>query len=269
MDRQDVAYLVNSTPKYYYLLPLHFALLRRYGAACRWPVYVASEVPTDPILLKSKEDSGVNILPLEMKDKYFLESRLAAVKALPKHIKYVFPIQEDFLLQGRPDTLALNEALHILDTDSTVASIRLMPCPGPKHDAANYKDSSYKQLRGEAFMFTYQATLWRREDYCLFFSALLEFPEDAFAAKMPPNLTADQKKKWLQVDINLAENGLGQSKFQEVLGTKVHLAYPRAHPTPNAVYLCPWPYRPTAVEKGKLGQWVSEFAQREGFPGLG
>jgi hypothetical protein len=200
-----------------------------------------------------------------MKDKYFLESRLAAVKALPKHIKYVFPIQEDFLLQARPDTAAIAEALEILDTDTTVASIRLMPCPGPKQDAKTYKESTYKHLR-EAFMYTYQATVWRREDYCLFFSALLEFPAEAAASKMPTNLTPDQQKKWIQVDFNLAENYIGQAKFHELLGKRTHLAYPRAHPKPNAVYLCPWPYRPTAVEKGKLGQWVHEFAEREGFP---
>jgi hypothetical protein len=34
---------------------------------------------------------------------------------------------------------------------------------------------------------------------------------------------------------------------------------------PNAVMLSPFPYRPTAVEKGKVGEWVYEFAKREGF----
>jgi hypothetical protein len=268
MERQDIAYLVNSTPKYFYLLPLHFALLRRYGAACKWPVYIASEVPIEPTLLKCKEEFGIEILPLEAKDKYFLESRLAAVKALPPSIKYVFPIQEDFLLQARPDEEAIEEALQIFDTDTSIASIRLMPCPGPQKDSNLYKNTVYRELN-EAFMFTFQATLWRREEYCLFFSSLLEFPELAFASNMPKGLTPDQQKKWLQVDINLAENQIGQAKFKEVIGSKLHLAYPRAHPKPNAVYLCPWPYRPTAVEKGKLGQWVYEFAQREGYPILG
>ncbi len=265
MDRQDVAYLVNSTPKYYYLLRLHFALIRRYGAACKWPIYIASEVPEDPVLQKCKAEFGVEILPLELKDKYFLESRLAAVKALPPSIKYVFPIQEDFLLQGRPDGPAIEEALQILDTDTSVASIRLIPCPGPQMGSHTYKDTRYKKLN-ENFMFTYQATLWRRQDYCLFFSSLLEVPEAAFASRIPIGLTPDQQKKWFQVDFNLAENQMGQAKFKELLGNKTHLAYPRAHPWPNAVYVCPWPYRPTAVEKGKLGQWVYEFAEREGYP---
>ncbi len=265
MERQDIAYLVNSTPKYYYLLPLHFALLRRYGAACKWPVYIASEVPTEPTLLKCKEEFSLEILPLEAKDKYFLESRLAAVKALPPSIKYVFPIQEDFLLQARPDEEAIEEALQIFDTDTSVASIRFMPCPGPTKEAKAYKSSLYRFL-GEHFMFSYQATIWRREEYCLFFASLLEFPEHSFISRPPLGLTPDQHKKWFQVDFNVAENQIGQAKFKEVIGSKLHLAYPRAHPKPNAVYLCPWPYRPTAVEKGKLGQWVYEFAEREGYP---
>lgn len=265
MERQDVAYLVNSTPKYYYLLPLHFALLRRYGATCKWPVYIASEVPDHPTLRLCKDQSNITILPLDMKDRYFLESRLAAVKALPAQIKYIFPIQEDFLLQGRPDDAAFEEALRIFDTDPTVSSIRMMPCPGPAPGSAPYQTSRFKILK-EEFLFTYQATLWRREDYCLFFASLLEFPESVFESQMPPGLTPDQKKKWVQVDINLAENAFGKAKCKEVLGHMLHLAYPRSHARPNAVYLCPWPYRPTAVEKGKVGQWVYEFAQREGFP---
>jgi hypothetical protein len=268
MDRQDIAYLVNSTPKYYYLLPLHFALLRRYGAACKWPVYIASEVPTDGTLLKCKEEFSLNILPLEDKDKYFLESRLAAVKALPPSIKYIFPIQEDFLLQARPDEAAIEEALNILDTDASVTSIRLMPCPGPRNEAKCYKSSVYRFL-GEHFMFSYQATIWRREQYCLYFASLLEFPENVMSTRMPEGLTPDQQKKWFQVDFNIAENKFGQQKFKELLGNSTLLAYPRAHIKPNAVYLCPWPYRPTAVEKGKVGEWVYEFAEREGYPLLG
>ena len=140
-----------------------------------------------------------------------------------------------------------------------------MPSPGPNKDAPFYKESSYKCIN-DAFLFTYQATLWRREDYCLFFSGLLEIPEVAYQGKIPKNLTPDQQKKWVQVDFNVAENAMGQAKCVELLSKKLHLAYPRVHYRPNAVYLSPWPYRPTAVERGMLGQWVFEFAEREGFP---
>jgi hypothetical protein len=264
MDREDVAYLVNTTPKYFYLLPLHFALVRRYASKLKWPIYLATEVPEDPMILRMAREFSVTILPIEMADRYFLESRLAAVKGLPSSIKYVVPIQEDFLLQARPDYEMMEESLHILDTDQAVSSIRWMPCPGPKEAAATYSQG-WKILKDDEYMFTFQATIWRREDYILFFSALLEIPESLFTARAPQGLNKDQMKKWIQVDFNLAENPIGQRKFREVLGDKVHLAYAREHPKPNAVYLSPWPYRPTAVEKGKLGAWVIEFAQREGY----
>jgi hypothetical protein len=82
----------------------------------------------------------------------------------------------------------------------------------------------------------------------------------------PPNLSDDKRKKWLQVDFNLAENQYGQRKFLEVLGDKTHLGWVRQGKQPNAVYLSPWPYRPTAVEKGVLGQWAIDLAKREGCP---
>ena len=266
MERQDIAYFVNSTPKYFYLLPLHFTLVKRYATGLKWPIYMVTETPDHPAIQDLSNNNGVSVLPIPDSEKFFLESRLAACKALPKTVRYIFPIQEDFLLGGRIDESAIQEALQIMDDDSTVASVRLMPCPGPKPGSTRYKSSSFYILN-EDFMFTFQATLWRKEAYELFMSSLLEIPEEAFHIKYPGNVRDEiQKKKFLQVDFNIAENTFGQRKLREVLGNKIHLAWPRAHPNPNAVMLSPWPYRPTAVEKGKVGEWVYEFAKREGFP---
>jgi hypothetical protein len=265
MERKDIAYVVNSTPKYFYLLALHFCLLRRYCPKLQWPVYLATEVPNDPIVEQVAKVYNVKILPLNTTDQWFLESRLATAKALPVEIQYIFPIQEDFLLQARPDLEAFIEALAILDIDSSVASIRMMPCPGPPESAPYYKNSHYKVLEGP-FLHTYQATLWRRSVYIDFFKTLIEIPENIYSQSIPPNLQGWQRKKYIQVDFNLAENYLGQEIIRKLTENMVLLAYPRAHPRPNAVYLCPWPYRPTAVEKGKVGEWVYEFASREGFP---
>lgn len=262
MERQDVAYFVNSTPKYFFLLQLHFTLIKRYAPSLKWPIYMATEVPENSILQDLTKKTDARILAIPEAYKYFLESRLATSKALHPQIKYIFPIQEDFLLGGRIDDRAIEEALTIFDEDPSVASIRLMPCPGPKQDSVKYKNSSFLQL-DEDFMFTFQATLWRRECYELYLSAILDMPMEMFS--MPPAKDENQRKKFFQVDFNIAENTFGQRKFREVLGNKIHLAWPRAHPHPNAVMLSPWPYRPTAVEKGKVGEWVYEFAKREGF----
>ena len=80
------------------------------------------------------------------------------------------------------------------------------------------------------------------------------------------SLPAEQQKKWFQIDFNVAENKVGQLKFAELFDHRIQLAWPRAHVAANAVYLSPWPYRPTAVENGVLGAWAKELGIREGYP---
>ena len=267
MDRQDVAYFVNSTAKYFYLLPLHFTLVKRYAASLKWPQYMITETPEDPIIQDISKNLHIKILTIPESERYFLESRAAACRVLPPEVRYVFPIQEDFLLGARIDESMIQEALQIFDEDPEVVSIRLMPCPGPKEGSQRYKTSRFLILN-EDFMFTFQATLWRRETYELYMSSLAQLPNEMFRLMLNTRKfeTEAQKKKFVQVDMNIAENQFGQQKFREMFGKKIHLGSPREHPNPNAVMLSPWPYRPTAVERGKLGEWVYEFAKREGFP---
>jgi hypothetical protein len=260
MNRTDIAYLINSTPKYYYLLPLHLLLLRRYAPELAWSIYIATEEPEHPILVECVNTYGVQILPLKKDDRFFLESRLAATLALPPEIKCVFPMQEDFLLERKPDAEAIKEAATLLESMTELSSIRFMPCPGPP----TTQKVGWASLKGTHYMFSYQATLWRRADYQLFLSAVLDM--GGFESLCPPNLSDDKRKKWLQVDFNIAENQFGQQKFAEILGHKNHLGWVRQGKQPNAVYLSPWPYRPTAVEKGVLGQWAIDLAKREGYP---
>ena len=258
MNRTDIAYLINSTPKYYYLLPLHLMLVRRYAPELTWPIYIASEEPEHPILVECVNTYGVQILPLKQSDRFFLESRLAATLALPPEIKYVFPMQEDFLLERKPDGEAIKEATTLLESMPDLSSIRFMPCPGPP----TTQKVGWASLKGTHYMFSYQATLWNRGDYQLFLSAVLDM--GGFESLCPLNLSDDKRKKWLQVDFNIAENQFGQQKFAEILGHKTHLGWVRQGKQSNAVYLSPWPYRPTAVEKGVLGQWAIDLAKREG-----
>jgi hypothetical protein len=258
MDRTDCAYLINTTPKYFYLLNLHITLLHRYAPSLAWPIYLATEAPEllDPL-------PKVTVLTLPKNKAGFFESREAAFAMLPDTIKYVFPIQEDFLLEGRPMEKEIAEALQILDTDLKVASLRLMPCPGPNALDKVYKGAlligSWKILDFDVEMvFTYQATLWRRAPYQTFMKSLLHKTEHL-----------DERQKIVAaIKVNIAEIAEGQlllrnSLSQGLLPEEMHLAFPRAYQHPNAVYLCPWPYRPTAVVRGNLEQWASELAQRE------
>ena len=194
----------------------------------------------------------------------FLESRAAGVRGLPSEIMYVLPLQDDFLLDREPMYDMLEEACAILDMDRNVASLRLSPCPGPaKEDPLYNSNKVWKILSdNDDMVFTYQATLWRRIDYYAFFKELLKGVEKDY----PEAVTVEQKRH-VALNVNCAEISYGQNLLKTVSGEMIlHLAYPRAGPWSNAVYLCPFPYRPTAIVRGKLEDFAKELGKREGFP---
>lgn len=261
MDRTDCAYLINTTPKYFYLLNLHITLLHRYAPTLAWPIYLATEAPErlDPL-------PKVSVLRLPKNKAGFFESREAAVAMLPDTIKYVFPIQEDFLLEARPMEKEIAEALQILDADPQVSSLRLMPCPGP--NALDRCYGGWKILDFDVEMvFTYQATVWRRAQYQTFMKSLLHKTEhlderQKIVAAIKVNIAEIAEGQMLLR--NLSNPGLPEKEKEQEKQQALHLAFPRSYSHPNAVYLCPWPYRPTAVVRGTLEPWASELAQREG-----
>jgi len=261
MDRTDCAYLINTTPKYFYLLPLHITLLHRYAPNLAWPIYIATEAPE---LLPPLGHPRLHILKLSGSDSGFLESRQAATAALPESIQYVFPIQEDFLLEGRPMAKEIAEAFEYLENYD---SVRLMPCPGPKGPALTSpgpipaltspgpKSNSFANLDfATEMVFTYQATIWKRDPYQIFMNTLLHRLEGKTQAQ----------KNHIAIKVNIAEGPEGQNILKEL--SNKHLSVIRDYPHPNAVYLCPWPYRPTAVVQGVLQPWAIELGDREGFP---
>jgi predicted Rdx family selenoprotein len=243
MDRIDCAYLINTTPKYFYLLPLHIALLQRY-ASMAWPIYIATEAPE----LLPCLPPDIKILRLPMEAEGFLDSRAEATRLLPPEIKYVFPMQEDFLLEGRPMAQEIASAFEALEE---VDSVRLMPCPGPKGPVF-YNEFKVLDFAIE-MVFTYQATLWKREAYGTFMNTLLHRLKGKSQAE----------KNRIGIKINIAENVDGQAILRDLGG--IHLSVIRQYPHPNAVYLCPWPYRPTAVVQGVLQPWAIDLGEREGF----
>lgn len=253
MNSPHIAYLINTTPSYFYLLPLHITLLKRYASSMQWGIYIATEEPNHPSLEKLQEDfPDIHILPLTKEEEGFFESRQAATQALPQTIEYIFPMQEDFLLEGRPMEDIFQSALHILDNSPNVHSLRMMPCPGPRTNNT-FQGLPWRILtlaEGD-MLFTYQATLWRREAYQNYMNWL---------CTQSNGLTKEQKKK-LAIHTNLGEIQQGQIALRDQGG--IHLAYPREGSHPNAVYLAPWPYRPTAVVRGRLEPWAEELADRE------
>lgn len=260
MERQDVCILINSTPKYFYLLPLQLTLLKRYAPELTWPIYFATEALDNPIVTKLIIEFGVKVISLPLSQESFLESRQAALQKLPKSILYVLPLQEDFLLDRKPNYEALKDALFILDTDRMVSSLRLNPCPGPQASDLQYTKEKPWRILGDAnqYIFTYQATLWRRMDLQNYYNELI-----SKVSKTYGSVSADEKKN-LALIHNVGESAFGQEVLRKILPNTYHLAWPRAGPWSNAVYLCPWPYRPTAVTRGTLEPFARELFEREG-----
>lgn len=243
------------------MLHLQLLMLRRYASKLKWKVFFATEEYTNPVVETLKKTYDIEILPLEDSETGFLESREAALRKLPKQYKYVLPLQEDFLLDREPMYDKLAEACRILDMDRNVASLRLMPCPGPmEKDPYYHPDMKWKVLtEDDGMIFTYQATLWRTYDVHAYYKTLLVSIEKDF----PSAVTAEQKKN-IALKMNCAETQYGQSKLRET-PLLLHLAWERAGSWPNAVYLCPFPYRPTAIVQGKVEPFALELSKREGW----
>lgn len=213
----------------------------------------------NPILVWIQDKwPDVNLLPLTQEETLFFQCRLASAKRLPPEIQYIVPMQEDFLLEGRPMESVLQDAFQILEENPSVASLRLMPCPGPVSSLC-YGETQWRLLdfKADSYVFTYQATVWRRDVYAEFFNRLLTLQSSLYG----PRLSKKQELQ-IQVSYNLAEVAEGQALLSTIPG--LHLAWPREGPQPNAVYLSPWPYRPTAVVKGHLQEWAEELGGREG-----
>ena len=255
MNRTDVAYLINTTPQYFYLLPLHIGLIRRYGGGLRWDIWIATEEPDHPLL----KELDVKILTLDKSEGGFLKCREASLRKLPPY-KYIVPMQEDFLLERFVDETAISDALQILDTDSNVMSIRLMPCPGPAADDPVYK-GPWKELvaANDEYMFTFQACIWRQATLLDWYTRLCS----QFEIDYPTTLSVAQRR-YAEIRANYAENTKGQGYFNAWVPGK-HLAWTRVHKHANAVYMSPWPYRPTAVVNGQLQAWAIDLGKREGF----
>ena len=262
---ERVAYLVNSTPAYYYLLPFHFTMIKRYGVFME-NLFLATEVPDHPICQQVNKEFGVTLIPLDTKHAGFLESRAAALRQLSLTGKFTFvlPVQEDFILERDPDFGALVEALTIMgDSGGLIASARLMPCPGPKGPTLPSRTLwAGLTSKTDEYGFTFQATLWTLDACCAWYMALAARLEEGW----PAASTSAEQRKHIEIRANFAENADGQHFFWKFFKARqqVHIGWVRVGPQPNAVYLSPWPYRPTAIVQGRLESWAQDLARREG-----
>jgi hypothetical protein len=259
MDRLDCAYVINSCPAYYYLLVPHLTLLRRYCPDLSWPVYIGSEEPGHEVIKKCV-GAGAQIIELDAKDSSFWESRVATVRKLPAHIKYVFPVQEDFLLERYSRHYGeFKKVVEAFDANPRLISARFMPCPGPKSSGTYMKGWNILS-EADDYLFTFQATLWKREAYCQYLESIIKIDRELWPSLVVGSLDYNKHA----VGMNLAENAGGRNIFKDMFKECINIAWSRSGVQPNAVYDCPFPYRPTAVVKGVLQDWASDLLRREG-----
>lgn len=260
--------LVNTTPNYINMARVQITCLRRYAKGLdSIPIFLATELTAENSSVKQiLELPNVTMLRLKGEEVDFLESRVAAFEYLHE-FKYILPLQDDFWLDREPNYTLLEEAHDIMEKDSRVKSMRLMPCPGPDADDLEYLPNLYKgrwKLLSEkdTLVFIFQATLWRRQEYIDFLkeriqSGKLQYSEYSYGLS------------WSQYCIkkNICENQDGQNMFKQTFlnSESLHLSIERYGKHPNAVFLAPFPYRPTAVVRGILEPWAREFMQREGL----
>ena len=237
------------------MLELQVVMIRRYATSIQWPIYLATEVPEHEVCVKLAKEFGVEILSLKAEDAGFLESRAAALRMLPSTVKYVLPLQEDFLLDRQPMLSELLEALYYMEIDNKISSVRLMPCPGPVESDVLYAQGKPWAVLGDddVYLFTYQATFWRKENLLAYFSELIKTTSGS-----------EEEKRAAALRMNIAETYVGKDILKKILPSSIHLAYKRVGKWSNAVYLCPWPYRPTAIVRGKVEPFAEELFRREG-----
>lgn len=256
MERTDVCILINSTPKYYYILPFMIGMLRRYAPELTWPIYVATEEPLNPIF----KELDVRLITLTAAQAGFLESRRSAIDEIVGQYRYCLPLQDDFILEKGIDWGAISAILKAMDDDDDLVSARLMPCPGPK-GSVSYKVKGWNYLAAETdtYGFIFQATLWKTY-------ACFEWYNNICAALYKK--IGEGQNPGVEIRENIAENSQGQALFWQMsrdLEYK-HVAWVRKGAWPNAVYLSPFPYRPTAIVRGALEGWAKDLMGREGWP---
>jgi len=213
------------------------------------------------------KEFAVKLLAIPEESKGFLESRLAALKRIMYDYNYCFPLQDDFLLEMPMNSEAIAKVLNCMDKTMSTVSARCMPCPGPskESDFSNTYDNipEWKIItkKKDPFGFTFQATLWKTRPLFHWYERICE-KLDSLCPK-----EQQARRKEIELRENLAENGIGQKEFWTWTDEKdyEHIAFERVGPWPNAVYLSPFPYRPTAIVRGKLEPWAEDLAKREGI----
>jgi hypothetical protein len=261
--------LINTCPKYKFLALAQVILIRRYAPDLSLPIYLACSEFTKNDLVKLDEMNIRVIHQTQEENGDFIGCRIHALKKIKEttEYEYIILLQEDFLLDRTPSYSYIEKSLGLMQENTDIACIRLMPCPGPANTQQSDKllqQNWLEILPNEAYFFSFQAAIWRLPWVLDFFVEMTKESQEYLAGK-PIQI---RNHYWIRM--NPCEQELGQKVAIKLLSLRsaengIFLGYPRRCPWPNGVLLSPWPYRPTAVEKGILQQWAIDFLSREGL----
>lgn len=104
MDRDDIAYVVQTCRRDFYLLDLHFTLLGKNGAQIKWPKYV---ICTDHAHYSQQAN---------FYEKYPGISSIQTLEDIPAKIKYICLTHTEVFLEEAPCSDILEKALAIVSS---------------------------------------------------------------------------------------------------------------------------------------------------------
>jgi hypothetical protein len=248
----SVCILINSCPKYNYLAVICCRLIRRYAPLLTWTLVLATTglSSAETQLLETLNVRIMNQTEEENLD--FIESRCVALRILQKEYSFVLLLQDDFFLDREPMYKVLDSAIQFLQENPAYVCVRLMPCPGP----TGIEVGEWKKIEQGQYVFSFQAGIWSCKWLLEFFEEMIDISITDF-----PKYKCNKNHYWLVV--NPCETFVGADICRKLEYNAV--GFPRAGPWSNAVFLSPWSYRPTAVEKGVLQPWAKEMILRENF----
>ena len=248
----SVCVLVNSCPKYNKIAVASCCLIRRYATELKWPIFLATSGLNDEQRAMMMV-ADVRLLEQGPENGDFMESRIEALRILRDRYSHVLLLQDDFFLDRAPLYEALEETVRMMTENPEIVCTRLMPCPGPTGDVFLKK---WKEIVVDPYCyFSLQAAIWSIPWLMRFFEGVVR-RATPLISKYPQY---SRNQFWLLV--NPCETKVGTDIAVELGGRFV--GYPRIGRWSNAVYLSPWPYRPTAVEKGVIQPWATEMLKRE------
>ena len=251
-----VAIAIATCAKYSFILDPLFSLMERYWPDRSVPIYLSC----DADLSRYRHVRGIKLIE-ESEDPGVLDVWVNLLKSIPH--EYVLVMQEDFIIENPVDNDLLLEIFRDLQRDRSIACVRLMPFPPGEGSRITLSKVPYTELTPEQdYSFSFQLTVWDR-------SVFIQFME----SRIKKGRTKAKQLGWAKMDYRRPKpkpevfqyfnpEFYGFELFEQFPDKKFLCIY-SDHAMPESAQHAPIPYRPTAIEDGKVRRWAQDFLKRE------